>query len=452
MFWFFVLLLMLAPLPFGMVHALFQALFACLLLALMAGFSLSRAAAGAVPALPLRRIAPEVLGFGLTLSWVLIQLLPITPQAWHHPLWTEAGTALGTELAGSISLTPGAGFVALMRLFTYGAVFWLALQWGRDRKRARQILGAVILAGTLYAIYGLVIHFAGLRMILWVDVSHMQNLSGTFVNRNNFATYLGLALLAVVGLYLAGLHNALDSGRRGRDRLIHLVQQAAVRSAPQLACLLTLLVALLLTNSRAGVTSTLIGLLTMLLLYGPLLRIYRAGYLATAGTVLFAAVAVFMLSGDGFLTRLLATDLEREQRLMVYEQTWRAISDAPWTGFGAGGFEQVFPIYADLRLSSYDKAHNDWLETVFNLGWPAALLWFAVLVGLALRCLMGIFRRQRDQVYPLVGFCACLLVALHATVDFSLQIPAVAITFAALLGVGVAQSWSSGDKGAGGKG
>jgi hypothetical protein len=35
-------------------------------------------------------------------------------------------------------------------------------------------------------------------------------------------------------------------------------------------------------------------------------------------------------------------------------------------------------------------------------------------------------------------------VGMHALVDFSLQVPAVATTYAALLGIGVAQSYRSG--------
>ena len=44
------------------------------------------------------------------------------------------------------------------------------------------------------------------------------------------------------------------------------------------------------------------------------------------------------------------------------------------------------------------------------------------------------FARRRDQVFALAAVGATVLVALHALVDFSLQIPAVAVTFAALLG------------------
>jgi O-antigen ligase len=100
-------------------------------------------------------------------------------------------------------------------------------------------------------------------------------------------------------------------------------------------------------------------------------------------------------------------------------------------------------MFADERTASSYKAHNDWLEMMFELGLPGAFLWFVVLGGLGIRCLFGFFRRRRDHVYPMAGFSACVLVGLHSLADFSLQIPAVAVTFAVLLGVGVAQTWSS---------
>ena len=62
-------------------------------------------------------------------------------------------------------------------------------------------------------------------------------------------------------------------------------------------------------------------------------------------------------------------------------------------------------------------------------------------VGLC--CLVGARRRRRDALYPALGAAATALVACHALVDFSLQIPAVAAWFATLLGLGYAQSWSS---------
>ena len=53
-------------------------------------------------------------------------------------------------------------------------------------------------------------------------------------------------------------------------------------------------------------------------------------------------------------------------------------------------------------------------------------------------------RRRRNVALPCAGLAACALVAVHSIVDFSLQTPAVAASFALLLGVALAQSRPAG--------
>ncbi len=443
-FWIFAGLIVLAPLPFGMVYSLFQAVFACGVFTLVLVWCVLRFKENKGPAVGMGRIWPETVGFVLVLAWGVFQISGLSPESWHHPLWVEAGAALGKDLTGSISLARGAGFESIMRLVMYGAVFFLAMELGRDRKRAEQIFWALTLAGTAYAIYGLIIYFGDHQMVLWVERDRTaQSLSGTFINRNNFATLTGLCLLCATGLYMSGFFNALQSRRTGKDKTLHVLQQAFVRGAPLLACVLILLTALFLTSSRAGVVSSLTAMLMLTVFLGLMIRMAGRMYQMLTITVLVAAMGVFFLSGDGWLDRLTATDLEREARLQRYEQTWQAIEQSPWTGYGIGSYEQTFFMFADERTVTSYMAHNDWLEMIFELGIPMAVLWFAVLGGLGARCLAGFFRRGRDHLYPMAGFSACVLVGLHSLVDFSLQIPAVAVTFAVVLGVGVGQSWSS---------
>ena len=90
----------------------------------------------------------------------------------------------------------------------------------------------------------------------------------------------------------------------------------------------------------------------------------------------------------------------------------------------------------------YDKAHNSYLENSFELGIPVALSLFLSLLGLFWLCLKGVFSRQRNWLYPATGVAATALVASHSLIDFSLQIPAVAITYSAIMGLAVAQSFS----------
>ena len=445
LFWIYLAIVVLAPLPFGGVHALSQALFATVFLFLAFLWGTRQAFCLTWQGASLRNILPETVCFSLVLGWIALQWLVDVPGIGSHPIWQEAQEALGKAVGGG-ALTPARerAFETFLRLITYAAVFWLALTFGQDRHRARQLFLAIAVSGTVYAVYGLIIHFGGFEHVLWVEhAGTKRDLTATFINRNSYATLAGLGLLCAVGLYQTSLQRGLESRRTGRDRVAYLLQHAFTKGAAWLTIILVLLTALFLTRSRAGVTAGLVAVLCLL----SLSRVTRSqkGWMSSALRLCLPVglIAVYLLSGEGWQHRLLGTDLEKDGRLVMYQQVWQVVQSAPWGGFGAGSFAQVFPLFADEVTSHWEKAHNDWLETLFDLGWPAALLWFAVLFWLCCRCLAGAFRRRRDRIYPMVGGCACVLVGLHALADFSLQIPAVAITFAVLLGVGVGQSWST---------
>jgi len=88
-------------------------------------------------------------------------------------------------------------------------------------------------------------------------------------------------------------------------------------------------------------------------------------------------------------------------------------------------------------------AHDTYLEVFQGLG----LLYGSMLVGsvilLVLRCVKGAVTRKSNETMPCVAASVAFLLGIHALVDFSLQMQAIAITFMALLGAGVAQSESS---------
>jgi O-antigen ligase len=325
-----------------------------------------------------------------------------------------------------------------------GLSFSLHLQLGRNRQRAKYLLWAIVLSATLYAAYGLIIYFTGAGIILWVSkTAYLQDVTGTFVNRNSFATYIGLGLLCACGLYLSGFFKALQSRSTGRIKAYNVLQHSLVRGSPLLACILILATTLFLTNSRAGVVSSLAALLVFVSLMGWSYRVIIPGSKVVIISLIVIFLGVLTLSGDTWLERFSSADQDRETRMAIYDQTWQATQKAPWTGYGIGGYENTFPMFAHTNAGGWRKAHNDWLETMFDLGVPASLVWFGVLGGLAARCIIGFFRRERDQIYSGIAFSACILVGLHAVFDFSMQIPAVAVLFAAITGLGVTQSWSS---------
>jgi len=67
----------------------------------------------------------------------------------------------------------------------------------------------------------------------------------------------------------------------------------------------------------------------------------------------------------------------------------------------------------------------------------------ANLALLVARMIRGLAGRGRDLAYPIVGLGASAVAGAHACFATSVQNPAVAVTYAALLGIAVAQSWSS---------
>jgi O-antigen ligase len=149
--------------------------------------------------------------------------------------------------------------------------------------------------------------------------------------------------------------------------------------------------------------------------------------------------------GDNITTqRLIESSFETEGRPRIFELTVEAIRDWPVFGTGLGTFRDIFPLYrTEDILVSVAQAHCDYLETIVELGLPAAILLFLSIASLLWICLRGVQRRRRNAVFPCIGVGATTLVAVHSLFDFSLQMPGVTATYWLLMGAAVAQSFNS---------
>ena len=395
--------------------------------------------------------AAVVTGFAAVCAWAWLQTVAWVPPEWKHPLWTMLPW-LAEHGGGSISLSAEGSFVALMRLISYGVVFFLAMQFGRDRELAARTFRWLAFAGFAYALYGLAAYWGELSSVLWVqDERFSDDVRSTFVNRNSYATYAGLCLLCAIAVFNRRFANrggaafAMPMGRAQK------IESFILKSWKPLTGILLMTAALILTHSRGGFFGALSGVLLLL----HLLSRRQAGRSrlsrAVLGSAVLAAVIAFVLTSEVLLQRIDRIDIDNNARLEVYGMAVDAVADNPLLGFGYGTFSDSFRLYRDDRLAAhYDKAHNTYLENIFELGWPMALILFACIAWLGLRCLRGAGERGRDWEYPAAGAAATVLVGVHSLFDFSLQMPAVAITYACVLGVGYAQSFSSVDRRRGG--
>ena len=84
--------------------------------------------------------------------WMVVQMIPLPIKSWAHPIWSDAETALGTPITGSITIDPGATVVAICRYFSAVGILFAAAAVAIDRRRAGRILVVLVAATTVAAV------------------------------------------------------------------------------------------------------------------------------------------------------------------------------------------------------------------------------------------------------------------------------------------------------------
>ena len=339
---------------------------------------------------------PVIVLFLAVCSWAWVQTVSWVPAGWKHPLWEMQTEALGMVLPGSISLSAEDSLIALMRLLSYGLVFFLAFQFGRNRKHALSSFRWIAFAGLLYAIYGLIIFWGEFGTLFWFfDPAYKGDVRGTFVNRNSFATYVGLTLLCAIAVFNQRITKrslvpyTMPEGREDR------IEKFILQVWKPLTAILLMTTALILTHSRGGFFSTLAGGLVLLFLLNRRQQSQSGkSRAALAGAVLVSVIA-FVLTSEVLLQRIDRMTVDGNTRLEVYAMTADAIDDNPLLGFGYGSYTDSFRLYRDDRLNAhFDKAHNTYLENIFELGWLAAGVLFLSIFWLMGVCWRGAGNRR----------------------------------------------------------
>ncbi|WP_420138740.1 O-antigen ligase family protein, partial [Sphingomonas sp.] len=387
---------------------------------------------------------PPALLFGAVLLWILVQIFWPAPASLAHPIWDLASAELGTGVHRRISADPQAGLVALLRLLSATMIFWLVLQFARARERAIELVHGFACAAALIALYGLVNYISGNHYLLVYERwAYLGDVTGTFVNRNTYATFAGIGLLALVTLFIDAYRRAY----RESDPTLSWIgrRQAAIAGWPAVYLVGALIdaMALLQSHSRMGFLASLAGFLTLLLLLSLSRQLRGRGAIVT---IVILVAGAFYASGAATYDRIADGGLSGRPELIALTRS--AIATAPLIGSGYGSFETVFPMYRDTSLPgpmNYEMAHSTYLELAMEIGIPAAAAMVLALLWFALIALSGVVRRERDRSLPALAVAAGVLVAVHSALDFSLQIPGVQYIFAALLGLGVAQAFPMGE-------
>ena len=442
--WLFLATVMLAPLPFASNRPWSWSLLATLVGILVVAEALSSYSTSTSQNQFLKRIAPGLMMFIAISLWVLLQTITGMPDGFAHPLFLEASTLIGTSSLFALSVDPNAGMTAFMRLLTYAGVFWLATRFCRDADFAATTLRVFVTISGVYALYGLMVFFLDLKMILWFEKWAYQNdLTSTFVNRNTYATFAGLGVLSSIALGFELISRKLHQNLGYKETIRVFLDEAFTKAWMPFLCLLLTLTALFLTHSRGGFLSTSMAVLVLLLALSYAKVIPRKISYFITGLVVLGSIFAFSMSGDIVIKRLEHTSFASSIRDEVYTQTIEAINANPVLGTGYGTYEQAFMAYKTLDLiqSNWDKAHNSYLELAMELGIPATIVFCTIFLWLMGIYLYGLMRRRRNKFYAALGLAATALVAAHAIVDFSLQIPGLTVAYTLIAGLAWSQSW-----------
>jgi hypothetical protein len=342
----------------------------------------------------------------------------------------------GLIAGGPASIDYSVSVAWMIRATLLLGVIFFAAALCRDPVWLMRLWWTVALAGGSIALLGLVQKATGAPMIFWekVDVP-VQSFFATYYAHGNAGAYLNLvfpvsAALALRGFLRKGSHVA---------RAIALV-----------ACLLVM-VAVVSNTSRGGQAIGLILLLGMVvslrdLVFGRARRMEKKTLLMAVAVVGFAVVAIAGVSQlDRSLGRWqqLESKVSDDSRWLATQAAVRAIQDAGWVGFGPGTFRVVFPYYTNglgPRVGDVWRfLHQDYLQTLMEWGWIGSAGWAFLFFG-GMWAAIGTLRGNRElsgrhRLFLTGSVLSLGGVALHALVDFPLQIASLQLYVATYVGI-----------------
>lgn len=341
----------------------------------------------------------------------------------------------------AISVMPAGSFIAALRMA--GFLMFLALVIAIATRRERVLLLTRIL------FWGVVLQGAWALIALQLlndfslfgeKTAYQGVATGTFVNRNSLATFLGFGL--VVGAVLIGRLLGPQEGAVMRvSRPLGIFEKLGMEGFFVLLGMLMIGLALVQTQSRLGLAASFVGLFVTAMLLWSRSPVFGARQIFI-GVLAFLVLGIgaLILGAGGLSERALFVDRDSDTRWTLYVQIWEMIRMRPLTGFGLDSFGAAFEAFRAPPLNSdahYDLAHNSYLTLWAELGLVFGSL-PPLLLGAVAVILWRKLRNGRDFPAQAAGGIGVLVIgALHSLGDFSLEMPANNYVFLAVIGLGM---------------
>lgn len=325
--------------------------------------------------------------------------------------------------------------------------FFVLRRYLMENKQLMAIVGTMMAIGMIEALYGLLQALIPSLGVLWVDKkqAYIGVARGTFINRNHFAGFLEMVWPMGLGFVFALAHDWRETvyTESFRNKLNNWLSSDHFGFLLFWgSALLFMLLALMFSQSRAGIAGAFIGIASFIGLA------HMGGKkLSPATWIWFGCGLMFLLfygNRIGFehlIDRFLAMDDGAGSRFDIWMDTLAINKEHP-LGIGLKNYAIVFPLYhASGRPGIiFTHAHNDYLQLLTEAGWPgffALTSVFFMFLADSFRHIPKLyFKTDAKRFYLGIGaFSGLISILFHSFFDFNLQIPANLLYFITLIGI-----------------
>jgi O-antigen ligase len=364
------------------------------------------------------------------LALPLLQLIPMPSSLWSG-LPGRGEIASAYEAAGMalpwlpISLYPTATWLGLISLLPATAVFLAMLSLERRSRRVMILLIFIIVLASV--LVDMLQVMGGEDSPLRFYSDNPDRAVGFFANANHNAAFLYSAIPFVTA-WMIGL---VRDHRQNRGIGLALLALLVV----------TIIIGVAVTKSRAGMALLFVAVLSSLILAWRHDRGQSSRRLLrfAIGANLVVFLLAFQFGFVGLAQRFESQGFE-DHRWPVSQITSRAaIANLPF-GSGFGTFTSVYEQFAPRTLLLdggfyVNHAHNDWLELWLTGGIPAIVLAAGFLAWLAASTIQ-LWRNGHPRVsvldvaLPRAASIVIVLLLLHSAVDYPLRTVTLSVLFA----------------------
>jgi len=358
--------------------------------------------------------------FMTVIGVALWSLTPWTPGG-PHPIWAWADVSPGAS-----TVNTSATVQEIIKLLGLACIFVVGCLQSARKDRGKSTLDVLLVLGAVYAGVSLLLFLSGKQIM------GGERLSGGFLSANSGATVFGV-------LTVIGLGNLLRQWRQAAG--LGIARQLSQVSTA-LAFVLLFSVCLLLTASRMGVVAAAVAA-SILLVWETFEAKGQRLPILIFGLVLLVVAGVLMLGSNDLLwQRLDKVDGDLVVRGAIFSAHWKAFLVSPLFGYGLGSFSdvnsQIMTAENYGNLWSIRATHNVYLQWLEEAGIVGAAPMF-ILIGVVLA--VGVWRTTQlrsGQTLLRALVVGNLVVLIHGTTDYGLQVPSIAAFWAFLLGLSFA--------------